>query len=102
MTNFFSVVTGKVMKEKRAKDFKPFLSRTQGLPRSNDVNSNGLAPQHGLSPIESSASYTPKSLSSSGQQWKFSNIDFEIQQHPDKGNLTSLNDIDHRLESLHE
>jgi hypothetical protein len=30
MTNFFSVVTGKVMKEKRAKDFKPFLSRTQG------------------------------------------------------------------------
>ncbi|CAC5424198.1 KCNH7 [Mytilus coruscus] len=101
MTNFFSVVTGKVMKERKSKEQKPFLSRSQGLPRY-EVNTNGLAPQHGLSPIESSASYTPKSLSSSGQQWKFSNIDFEIQQHPDKGNLTSLHDIDHRLESLHD
>lgn len=93
------------MKEKRAKEQKSSLlkgqSQGQGL-RPCESNANGLAPQHGLSPIDSSASYTPKSLSSSGQQWKFSNIDFEIQQHPEKGNLTSLNDIDNRLENLHE
>ncbi|OWF53455.1 Potassium voltage-gated channel subfamily H member 7 [Mizuhopecten yessoensis] len=102
MTNFFNAVANKAKKDKLSK--RSILQRSHGYAPKYDVTSNGLASQHqGLSPIESSVtSYTPKSLSSSGPQWRFSNIEFEIQQHPDKGNLQSLNDIDTRLEGLNE
>ncbi|KAJ8306726.1 hypothetical protein KUTeg_015767 [Tegillarca granosa] len=77
MTNFFSLVAGKSRKEKDVKEKKPLLHREP--PSINEA----LSHQHrGLSPIESSVtSYTPKSLSSSGHQWKLGNIDAELQQH---------------------
>lgn len=96
MTNFFSLVAGKSRKEKDVKEKKPLLHREQ-----TSINES-LSHQHrGLSPIESSVtSYTPKSLSSSGHQWKLGNIDADLQQHTKAGHLHSLSDIDNRLESL--
>ena len=68
---------------------------------------HAVAASHGISPEvsgSSSTSYIPKSKSSSstGPILGHSPIDYEIQQHPDKGNIHSLADIEDRLESINE
>lgn len=58
--------------------------------------------QHGLSPNASSGtSYTPKSSSSAGQAWKYSNLEYEMPPQTIVPAET-VADIDSRLESLYE
>ena len=96
--------TGDRSKREKPKESrkKPF-PKTQTLPVRKDNTSESLAAHQGLSPIASSGTtYTPKSSSSTGHLWKFPALDYEIRQHPEKGSIQSLSDLDNRLESLHE
>ncbi|KAL5019569.1 hypothetical protein ScPMuIL_002461 [Solemya velum] len=97
VTNLF----GKGRRDKHCKECRPLLPSSESVSRHDGLPD--AQPSHrGLSPITSSVtSYTPKSSSSTGQLWRLSNVDLEIQQHPDKGNIHCLSDIDSRLEGLH-
>ena len=90
-------------KRQKQKEPRKHLPKTQTLPVRKDNTSESLAAHQGLSPIASSGTtYTPKSSSSTGHLWKFPALDYEIRQHPEKGSIQSLSDLDNRLESLHE
>ncbi|XP_074661271.1 voltage-gated inwardly rectifying potassium channel KCNH7-like [Tubulanus polymorphus] len=112
-------------KEKRTpeKPVRPIISRTtssHSLPKQQvhavthpappvGAGGGGLTQpfihQHtGLSPIaslSSETSHVPLSSSSTGPLYH-SPIDYEIQTHPERGNINSLSDIDDRLESITE
>lgn len=80
---------------------------SQIVSRAAAAQAAAAAAQSGISPEvsgSSSTSYIPKSKSSSstGPILGQSPIDFEIQQHPDKGNIHSLADIEDRLESINK
>ncbi|XP_076438775.1 voltage-gated inwardly rectifying potassium channel KCNH6-like [Babylonia areolata] len=79
------------------------LPKTHALPVRKDNTSESLTAQQGLSPIASSGTtYTPKSSSSTGHLWKFPALDCEIRQHPEKGSIQSLSDLEHRVENLYD
>ena len=96
------------------KKFSPIpKSEVRGIHRVSHLSqivsraAAAAAAQSGLSPEVSGSSSTsciPKSKSSSstGPILGQSPIDYEIQQHPDKGNIHSLADIEDRLESINE
>ncbi|KAK7101352.1 hypothetical protein V1264_024143 [Littorina saxatilis] len=89
-------------KRDKSKEGRKLLPKTQTLPVKKDNTADSLTAHPGLSPIASSGTtYTPKSSSSTGHLWKFP-AEYEIRQHPEKGSITSLSDLDNRLESLHE
>ncbi|XP_064645077.1 potassium voltage-gated channel subfamily H member 6-like isoform X2 [Lineus longissimus] len=60
---------------------------------------SGLSP---IASISSSTSYIPKSSSSTGPLSQHSPIDYEISHHPEKAGITSLTDIDDRLEAIND
>ncbi|XP_076438779.1 voltage-gated inwardly rectifying potassium channel KCNH2-like [Babylonia areolata] len=95
----------RIQRERPATDpRKPAEPKARTLPVKKDNTSESLTTaQQGLSPMASSGTtYTPKSSSSTGHLWKFPPLDYEIRQHPEKGSIQSLSDVEHRLESLHE
>ena len=87
---------------------RPLLPKSSNISQRSQIPMGNLGmmggpPPPGLSPIASVSSSTsciPKSSSSTGPL--HSPIDYEIQHHPDKGNIHSLADIDDRLEAINE
>ncbi|KAL8622334.1 hypothetical protein ACOMHN_043338 [Nucella lapillus] len=93
----------RIQREKSTKEGRNSSTKTRTLPVKKDNTSESLTAHQPLSPMASSGTtYTPKSSSSTGHLWKFPPLDYEIRQHPEKGSIQSLSDVEHRLESLHE
>ena len=90
---------------------RPLLSRQQHIsysgsegPSSQTDLVKSSVPQACLSPIVSASSSAtsclPKSSSSTGPISMQSPLDYEIQQHHQRGNIHSLADIDDRLQKI--
>ncbi|KAK7088744.1 hypothetical protein V1264_022627 [Littorina saxatilis] len=91
--------SGDKSKRDRKKEGRKLLSETKPLSVNKDNTSESLAAQPVFSPLASSGT-TYKSSASTGQLWKFPPLDLEIRQHPEQGSITSLSDLETRVDSL--